>query len=162
MSFIHIDFWCHLCTICILWVLGINQWVHTRYVLEQTFLKLCLKIVVNPCHAALIKMPCPFLTGSQSGCLIQVVDTFLIGSQSDCLIQFVDTNSHTEWQAVQIQISWLLQKPTDLDLHCLQRQGISGFSRTRLRSACTSSLSRLFPFLYHNIFTSWTAKTLIS
>ena len=32
---------------------------------------------------------------------------------------------------MQIQISWLLQKPTDLDLHCLQRQGISGFSRTR-------------------------------
>ena len=23
-------------------------------------------------------------------------------------------------------------KPTDLDLHCLQRQGISGFSRTRV------------------------------
>ena len=23
------------------------------------------------------------------------------------------------------------QKPTDLDLHCLQRQDISGFSRTR-------------------------------
>ena len=22
------------------------------------------------------------------------------------------------------QLSWLLQKPTDLDLHCLQRQGI--------------------------------------
>ena len=31
---------------------------------------------------------------------------------------------------MQIQISWLLQKPTDLDLHCLQRQDISGFSRT--------------------------------
>ena len=30
---------------------------------------------------------------------------------------------------MQIQISWLLQKPTDLDLHCLQRQGISGLSR---------------------------------
>ena len=26
---------------------------------------------------------------------------------------------------MQVQISWLLQKPTDLDLHCLQRQGIS-------------------------------------
>ena len=26
----------------------------------------------------------------------------------------------------------LLQKPTDLDLLCLQRQGISGFSRTRV------------------------------
>ena len=25
---------------------------------------------------------------------------------------------------MQIQISWLLKKPTDLDLHCLQRQGI--------------------------------------
>ena len=26
----------------------------------------------------------------------------------------------------------LLQKPTDLGLHCLQRQDISGFSRTRI------------------------------
>ena len=34
---------------------------------------------------------------------------------------------------MQIQISWLLKKPTDLDLHCLQRQGISGFSRTRVK-----------------------------
>ena len=33
---------------------------------------------------------------------------------------------------MQIQISWLLKKPTDLDLHCLQRQGISGFNRTRV------------------------------
>ena len=33
---------------------------------------------------------------------------------------------------MQIQISWLLQKPTDLDLLHLQRQGISGFSRTRV------------------------------
>ena len=33
---------------------------------------------------------------------------------------------------MQTQISWLLQKPADLDLHCLQRQGISGFSRTRV------------------------------
>ena len=55
-----------------------------------------------------------------------------IFSQSDYLIQVVDINSHTEWQTVQIQISWLLQKPTDLDLHCLQRQSISGLSRTRV------------------------------
>ena len=33
---------------------------------------------------------------------------------------------------MQIQISWLLQKPTDLDLHCLQRKEISGFSRTKV------------------------------
>ena len=32
----------------------------------------------------------------------------LIVSQSDHLIQVVDTYSHTEWQTVQIQISWLL------------------------------------------------------
>ena len=53
----------------------------------------------------------------------------LIFSQSVYLIQVVDTNSNTEWQTVQIQISWLL-----LDLHCLQMQGISGFSRTRVKS----------------------------
>ena len=35
---------------------------------------------------------------------------------------------------MQIQISWLLQKPIDLDLHYLQRQGLSGFSRTRVKS----------------------------
>ena len=28
----------------------------------------------------------------------------------------------------------LLQKPTDLDLHCLQRLGIAGFSRTRINT----------------------------
>ena len=33
---------------------------------------------------------------------------------------------------MQIQISWLLQKPTDLNLHCLQRQGVSGFGSTRI------------------------------
>ena len=56
-----------------------------------------------------------------------------IFSQSDYSIQIVDINSHTEWQTVQIQISWLLQKPTDLDLHCLKMQDISGFSRTRVK-----------------------------
>ena len=56
-----------------------------------------------------------------------------IFSESDYLIQVVNINSHTEWQTVQIQISWLLQKPTDLDLHCLQRQDISGFSKTRVK-----------------------------
>ena len=35
---------------------------------------------------------------------------------------------------MQILISWLLQKPTDLDLHCLQRQDISGFSRNRVNT----------------------------
>ena len=62
-------------------------------------------------------MPCPLL----------------IFSQSDYLIQVVDINSNTEWQTEQVQISWLLKKPTDLDLHCWQRQGISGFSRLRIK-----------------------------
>ena len=69
-------------------------------------------------------MPCPFP----------------IFSQSDYLIQVVDINSNTEWQTVQIQISWLLKKPTDLDLHCLQRQGLSGFSRTRVNNTLTNNI----------------------
>ena len=40
---------------------------------------------------------------------------------------------------MQFQISWLLQKPTGLDLHCLQRQGISGFSRTRVKKRMVRS-----------------------
>ena len=32
-----------------------------------------------------------------------------IFSQSDYLIQIVDINSYTEWQTVQIQVSWLLR-----------------------------------------------------
>ena len=59
---------------------------------------------VHPCHAESIKMPRPLL----------------IFSQSDYLIQVVDINSHTKWQTVQIQISWLLKKPTDLDQCCCQ------------------------------------------
>ena len=60
------------------------------------------------------------------------------------------SNSHSEWQTVQIQISWLLQKPTDLDLHCLQRQGISGFSMTgvkvlsKVAAECSHKLILLF------------------
>ena len=42
------------------------------------------------------------------------------------LIRVVDTSSLNEWQTVQIQISWLLKKPTDLDLHCSQRQTYQG------------------------------------
>ena len=34
-----------------------------------------------------------------------------------------DANSHTEWRTVQIQISWLLQKPADLNLHYLGSAG---------------------------------------
>ena len=63
-----------------------------------------MKKSVNPCPAELIKKPHPFL----------------IFSQSDYLMKVFDTDSHTLWQTVQIQISWLLKKPTDLDLHCLQ------------------------------------------
>ena len=61
--------------------------------------------------------------------------------------QVVDINSLTEWHTVQIQISWL-QKPTDLDLHCLQRQDISGFSRTRVKEILSVSLSSLYVFYY--------------
>ena len=57
----------------------------------------------------------------------------LILGPSNYLTYIVDINSQTYWQTVKIQISWLLQKPTDLDLHCLQRQDISRCSRTRVK-----------------------------
>ena len=41
----------------------------------------------------------------------------------------VNTTSHTYVK----QCRSRSVKPTDLDLHCLQRQGISGFSRTRVK-----------------------------
>ena len=43
-----------------------------------------------------------------------------------------------------------LQKPTHLDLHCLQGQGVSGFSRTRVRAITTAADGILNFFL--NIF----------
>ena len=36
-----------------------------------------------------------------------------------------------------------VKKPTDLNLHCLQRQGISGFSRTRVNKYDTKMSSEL-------------------
>ena len=70
---------------------------------------------------------------------IKMPHQLLIVSQSDYLILIVDISSHTDWQTVQIQISWLLKKPTDLDPNCLQRWGISGFSRKRVKSSILSA-----------------------
>ena len=36
---------------------------------------------------------------------------------------------------MQIQISWLLQKPTDLDLHCLQNRVYPGSAGQELKGA---------------------------
>ena len=74
---------------------------------------------------------------------------FLIFSQSDYLIQVVDANSNTEWKIVQIQIS-----NSDLDQHCLQRQGISEFSRTRIIVHLNSFLSEwTLPIITTHILT---------
>ena len=59
----------------------------------------CLGEGTDPCHAELIKMPCPVLIFSQSDHLIQI-------------------DIHAQWQTMHIQISLILHKPTDLDLHC--------------------------------------------
>ena len=55
-----------------------------------------------------------------------------------------------------IQISWLLQKPTDLDLHCLQKQGISGFSRTRVKIQLIQVMVEFLKFYgpFHNALIS--------
>ena len=56
---------------------------------------------------------------------------------------------------MQIQISWLLKKPSDLDLHCLQRQGISGFSRTRVKVVTTATDDILIFLLFFREHRSW-------
>ena len=57
-----------------------------------------------------------------------------------------------EWQTMQIKISWLLQKPTDLDLHCLPRQGISGFIRKRVKRCKMSNSNYPKHRHYHYVF----------
>ena len=66
----------------------------------------------------------------------------LISSQSNYLIQTNDINLYSKRQTEQIQISWLVNKPADLDLHSLQRQGISRLSMTRVKGKG----SKFFPF----------------
>ena len=78
------------------------------------------------------------------------------------------------------QISWLLKKPTDLDLHCLQRQGTSGFRGPGLIvgskfhwnamnynyfGQCSSItvlvnlfLQGFFSHILHHIFAAWRNK----
>ena len=75
----------------------------------------------------------------------------LIFSQSGYLIQIVVINLHTWWQTVQIQISWLLQKPTDLDLHCLQNRIYPGSAGQGLIGLIALNS---FSFRICNIFTT--------
>ena len=97
----------------------------------------------------------------------------IILSQSDSFIQTVNINSGTKWQTVQIHIRWILQKPTDLDLHCLQRQGISWLSRTKVNySSCKEILDHIKNFVdvrvapaYYKVKTSteeWELSSLFS
>ena len=69
------------------------------------------KIILNPCPAEKIKMPHPLL----------------IFRQSDYLCQIFDANSQTN-------SADLDQWPTDLDLYHFQMLGITGFSRTRVKT----------------------------
>ena len=73
---------------------------------------------------------------------------FLIFNQSDYLIQIVDINSHTSWQTVQIQISWLLQicKGRTYPKQCKQCRFRSiGFFRSQLIRICTVCKGRTYP-----------------
>ena len=79
-------------------------------------------------------------------------------SLSDYLIRIFTINSYIKWQTVQShsEANWsgsTLFAKTDLDLHCLQRQGKAGFSRTRFMGGnqiwCFLKRvlrSKLFPF----------------
>ena len=43
--------------------------------------------------------------------LAMLNELLLLSSQSDYIIKVANTNSLTEWQTMQVQISWLLKKP---------------------------------------------------
>ena len=55
------------------------------------------------------------------------------------------------------------EKPTDLDLHCLQRQDISGFSRTRVKNSivCVLMLSAPLVLIFY-ISTNWPYALLLT
>ena len=89
----------------------------------------------------------------------------LIVSQSDCLIQVVDTNPHTNWQKVQIKISWLLiwiytackdrayLGSAGLGLISALFQQQNGF-RTKHQQLQQKYLLMLFLFFFSNILNS--------
>ena len=53
------------------------------------------------------------------------------------------------------------QKPTGLDLHCLQRQGISGFSMTRVKRRLQSIYElQLVVLIEHNLWEIITVRKL--
>ena len=118
---------------------------HTRQNLVQfkfhnTVINSCLKVIlilkvnVDPCPAEYIKMPHPVLVFSQLNYLIQIVDINCILNGKQCRSRMVG-----------------FFKPTDLDLHCLQRQDMFGFSRTRVKLhymlICFSHLCWTYLFL---------------
>ena len=83
---------------------------------------------------------------------------FLIVSQSDYLIQIVDIDLHTEWQTVQIQFSWLLQKPTDLGLHSCKVRVYPGSAGLGLRNTLSAeSLGGWIQVVY--VLPSFTRET---
>ena len=49
------------------------------------------------------------------------------------------------------QISWLLQKPTDLDLHCLLRQGVSCLAREGLIVVLSNTWTLLLTVVFSSI-----------
>ena len=56
--------------------------------------------------------------------------------QSGCLPHVVDTNLHSYLMTNNANPD---QLDSDLDQNCLQRQGISRFSRARVKSACSQA-----------------------
>ena len=91
------------------------------------------------------------LISSYHADLIKMLYSLQIVSKSDYFIQVVDTNSHTEWQTVEIQISWLLRSQL-IWIHtvCKGRvypgsagPGLRNFCLTHCRKSWKNELQRL-------------------
>ena len=65
------------------------------------------------------------------------------------------TNSVDPNQLAYEDFFLFLKKPTDLDLHCFQKQGISGFSRKRVKYGISKNIlhfNALWYFSNFNVF----------
>ena len=60
---------------------------------------------------------------------------------------------------MQIQISWLRQKPTDLDLHCLQGKAYPGSAGQGLRTQIIPSVHRKSSLSPYRLMLSMLAKS---
>ena len=82
--------------------------------------------ILSASHEILLAEMASLMTHTGSVLMIVNINGTLIllavSAHPSCMIPFVTLDTRAQWKTVWIMISWLLQKPTDLDLHCFQHR----------------------------------------